>query len=375
MKVLLLGFGKIAYMPYMNFYLDTLCEKDVQFELIYWDRDGKPDAEVPQRISKAYKFEAHLEEQLPFKRKLRYFVKYRKFALNILNNNNYDKIIILHTTPGLTVLDYIVRKYRRRYLLDFRDVSYEYIPVYRKLVGILSKNSAVTFVSSNAFRKFLPSERNVFTIHNYLEDSLNHKMIRKHEERKRNTIRVSYWGLVRQVNVNKKIMDALGNDLRFELHYYGRMQQDGRDMEQYARRKGYNNVYFHGAYMPADRYEFAEHTDIIHNIYDCGYTTGNAIGNKYYDGIIFGIPQICTKGSYMGELVEKTGVGLTVELDSSNLADIIWNYYSSIIWDTFENACFNELESVVDQQKTTKQKLMDFLQQISEVRRLNGKLG
>lgn len=103
MKVLLLGFGKIAYMPYMNFYLDTLKEQDIQFELIYWDRDGKPDAEVPQRISKAYKFEEHLEEQLPFKNKLKYFAKYRRFALNVLSNNSYDRIIVLHTTPGLTL--------------------------------------------------------------------------------------------------------------------------------------------------------------------------------------------------------------------------------------------------------------------------------
>lgn len=112
MKVLLLGFGKIAYMPYMNFYLDTLKEQDIQFELIYWDRDGKPDAEVPQRISKAYKFEEHLEEQLPFKNKLKYFAKYRRFALNVLSNNSYDRIIVLHTTPGLTLLDYLVQKYK-----------------------------------------------------------------------------------------------------------------------------------------------------------------------------------------------------------------------------------------------------------------------
>ena len=71
-KVLLLGFGKIAYMPYMNFYLDTLKDKDVQFELVYWDRDGQPDAGLPDRVFKAYKFEAHLEEQLPFKKKLKY---------------------------------------------------------------------------------------------------------------------------------------------------------------------------------------------------------------------------------------------------------------------------------------------------------------
>ncbi len=361
MKVLLLGFGKIAYMPYINFYLDTLCEKDVCFELIYWDRDGKPDAEVPQSISKAYKFEAHLEEQLPFKSKLKYFAKYRKFALNVLKHNTYDRIIVLHTTPGLTLLDYLTRKYKGRYLLDFRDVSYEYIPVYRKLVGTLSKNSAVTFVSSNAFRKFLPTEKNVFTIHNYLEDSLNHKMIRKQNVREREVIRVSYWGLVRQVDVNKKIMDALGNDHRFELHYYGRMQQAGRDMEQYAQGRKYSNVYFHGAYMPADRYEFAEKTDLIHNVYDCGHTTGNAMGNKYYDGIIFGIPQICTEGSHMGDVITKRQVGIAISLESNKIADDIWTYYQNINWDVFDAKCKNALEIVLKEQQITKDKLLDFI--------------
>lgn len=360
MKVLLLGFGKIAYMPYMNFYLDTLSEKDVQFELIYWDRDGKPDAEVPQRISKSYKFEAHLEEQLPFKRKLKHFLKYRKFALHILKHNTYDRIIVLHTTPGLTLLDYLARNYSGQYVLDFRDVSYEYIPIYEKLVCFLSRNSAFTFVSSNAFRKFLPGVSDVFTIHNYLEDSLNHTMLRKQSARVRSVIRISYWGLVRQVDVNKKIMDALGNDPRFELHYYGRMQQDGRDMKRHAQSRNYSNVYFHGAYMPADRYEFAKDTDMIHNIYDCGHTTGNAMGNKYYDGIIFGIPQICTKGSFMGESVCRAGVGLTIDLDAPNIADTIWMYYNSMEWDKFDISCAAARESIMREQDAAKEKLIGF---------------
>lgn len=362
-KVLLLGFGKIAYMPYMNFYLDTIKDENVQFELIYWDRDGKPDADVPSRISRAYKFEAHLEEQLPFKKKLKYFAKYRKFAMNVLKYNSYDKIIVLHTTPGLTLLDYLVRKYKGRYLLDFRDISYEYIPVYRKLVGILSRNGAMTFVSSDAFRKFLPAEENILTIHNYLEDSLNHKMIRKQLPRERDVLRVSYWGLVRQVDINKKIMDALGNDVRFELHYYGRMQQDGREMEEYARSKGYTNVYFHGAYMPVQRYEFAKNTDLIHNVYDCGYTTGNAMGNKYYDGIIFGIPQICTEGSHMGDVISARKVGIVVSLEDNAIADKIWGYYQNINWINFEINCTSALDIVLGEQQTVKEQLLQFVGQ------------
>lgn len=362
MKVLLLGFGKIAYMPYMNFYLDTLKgREDISFELIYWDRDGKPDAELTNRISKAYKFKAYLEEQLPFLKKLKYFMKYRQFALKILAQNKYDRIIVLHTTPGLTLLDYLVRKYKKRYLLDFRDISYEYIWFYRQLVGLLSRNSALTFVSSNAFRRFLPKNTNIYTVHNYLENSLNYKMLRKQSERLRKVIRIGYWGLVRQVGVNKKFMDALGNDKRFELHYYGRMQQDGRDMEEYAKKKGYSNVFFHGAYLPEERYDFAKKTDLIHNVYDCGHITGNATGNKYYDGIIFGIPQICTEGSYMGELVQKNELGIAIDLDSNNIAGRIWEYYESMNWDKFDKGCIRELNDIFNEQENAKMRLKKFL--------------
>ena len=360
MRVLLLGFGKIAYMPYMSFYLNALRNKEnVEIELIYWDRDGKPDAAVPEQISKAYKFEAYLEEQLPFKKKLKYFAKYRSFALKILRKNHYDRIIVLHTTPGLTVLDYLSRKYKNKYVLDFRDVSHESNSIYRRLVGRLMQKSSITFVSSNAFRKFLPNDKRIFTIHNYLEDSLERRNIRSSNPRNRDCIRVSYWGLVRQVEPNKRLMDALGNDSRFELHYYGRMQQDGRDMEKYAQEKGYQNIVFHGQYLPNERYSFVKSTDMIHNVYDLGNTTKNAMGNKYYDGIIFKIPQICTKGSHMGDTIEAREVGLSVDLEDRSLADTIWNYYQRISWEDFSEKCDEALQLVLEEQKVAKEKLLE----------------
>ena len=365
MKILLLGFGKIAYMPYMNFYIDTLKNReDIEFELIYWDRDGKPDADIPKSINKVYKFEAHLEEQLQFKKKLKYFFRYRAFALKVLRKNQYDKIIVLHTTPGLTLLDYLRLHYKGRYVVDFRDISYEYIPIYRKLVGWLVSGSAVTYVSSDAFRKFLPDLDNIYTIHNYLEDSLKYKMLRKAESRKREMLRISYWGLVRQVEVNKKFMDAVGNDLRFELHYCGRMQQDGRDMEQYARDKQYSNVFFHGQYMPDERYNFAKSSDLIHNMYECDYTTGNAMGNKYYDGIIFGLPQLCTNGSYMGDMVAEHGIGLKINLDDKCVADKIWCYYQDMDWEKFEKNCDAAIGEILIEQQSAKKHLLEFVSNV-----------
>ncbi|MBQ7604780.1 MAG: hypothetical protein IJU75_07460 [Clostridia bacterium] len=359
MKVLLMGFGKIAYMPYMNFYLDVLSERaDTEIELIYWDRDGKPDSDPPPCVTKTYVFRAYLEEQLPFRKKLKYFCKYRRFALKILRKNKYDRIIVLHMTPGLTVLDYLKRHYRGRYILDFRDISYEYVPVYRKIVSGLAKSAAMTFVSSDAFRSYLPALGNIYTVHNYTEDSLSHRMIHSGKDHGREVIRISYWGLVRHAETNLKIIDSLGGDPRFELHYYGRMQQAGRDMERHAREKKYGNVYFHGQYMPGERFAFAENTDIIHNVYRLDHTMKSAMANKYYDGIIFGIPQISTKGSFMGDLITGKGIGIAIDPGSATIADDIWNYYRGIDWNKFENNCAETLSEVLTEQKTAKEKLL-----------------
>lgn len=359
MKILLLGFGKISYMPYMHLYLDNI--ENAEFDLIYWDRDGKKDDLIPKKIKNAYKYEAFLEEQLPFKKKLKYFYGYRKFAKKILKKNKYDRIIVLHTTPGLTLMDYLILNYRNKYLLDFRDVSYEYISIYRKLVGILSNNANKTFVSSDAFRKFLPKKNKIYTVHNFLKDSLNYK-----NDENLNTsvkkIKISYWGLVRHVEINKKLMDALGNDKRFELHYYGRMQQDGRDMEKYASENNYKNIYFHGSYMPEEKYDFAKKTNIIHNLYDVDPVMGNAMGNKYYDSIIFKIPQLCTKDSYMGKRVASEGVGLELSFDEGNIADYIWKYYNNLDRNKYNKACELALKKVLKEQEIIKSEITKFLQ-------------
>ena len=361
MKVLLLGFGKIAYMPYLHFYLDLLSKnRDNRIELLYWDRDGKKDAPVPECIDCVYKFEKHLEEQLSFRHKLKYFAAYRRYSLKVLRENTYDYVVVLHTTPGLTLLDYLFTYYRGRYVLDFRDVSYEYIPIYKKLVGILAKNSGLTYVSSDAFRKFLPTSVKALTIHNYLEDSLYWKGCGC-VNIKQKPLKICFWGLVRQIQPNRILIDALGNDPRYELHYYGRMQQEGRDMEAYVANKRYSNVHFHGAYLPNDRYAFAAEASIIHNVYDDRHTSGNAMGNKYYDGIIFEIPQLCTKNTHMGTLCEQEGVGLAINLSSQRIADDIWDYYTKLDWKRFKEACKVSAEKVLCEQQEAKRAFLDFL--------------
>ena len=43
MKVLIIGFSKIKYMPYINFYLNNVNSEKNEIHILYWNRDLKTD--------------------------------------------------------------------------------------------------------------------------------------------------------------------------------------------------------------------------------------------------------------------------------------------------------------------------------------------
>ena len=43
MKILIIGFTKLKYMPYMNFYLDNIDTKKNDVHILYWNRDLKDE--------------------------------------------------------------------------------------------------------------------------------------------------------------------------------------------------------------------------------------------------------------------------------------------------------------------------------------------
>ena len=79
------------------------------------------------------------------------------------------------------------------------------------------------------------------------------------------------------------------------------------------------------------------------------------MGNKFFDGVIFQIPQICTKGSYMGEKAEEYGVGVALEPVADNFADEVFRYFNSIDDLSFNRNCDLLLKKVIyDYERTVK---------------------
>ncbi|PZX05941.1 hypothetical protein C7437_102408 [Psychrobacillus insolitus] len=348
MKVLVLGFTKISYMPYMHFYLEQLKNNNCEIHLLYWKRDSNPDSESPDGIV-THVFERYQEDTVPLRNKIGSFLGYRKYALQILRNNDFDLIVVLHSTPGVLLFDVLSKKYKEKYILDYRDFTYENIKIYRKIIHKLVNGSVATFVSSDAYRKNLPQGNRLYTSHNIIMKSIENKEIRRLKSRDSKPIIIRFWGFIRHETINIEIIRRLANDKRFELHYHGREQKTGEILKDFCGKNKVENVYFHGEYKPDDRFSFIKNTDLIHNIYENDIKTINAMGNKYYDGTTFYLPQITNKGSFMGEQVSRNGIGIMLDPNSLNFADEIWDYYKSINWDTFNTSCDDTLNNIIMQ--------------------------
>lgn len=348
MKILILGFAKIKYMPYVNFYLDNIKKTSNEVHLLYWNRDLNDEDTSALSDITLHEFRCRQEDNVSPLLKIKSFVKYKKYALEILNSDKFDFIIILHSLPGALLCDALQKRYKGKYIFDYRDSTYERFKVYKNTIGKLVKGSIATFVSSNAFRRFLPeSEKNkIYTSHNMLMDSLSHRDEKEKYGVESDKIRIAFWGFIRNERVNREIIKKISQDSRFELHYYGREQQTAINLKEYVRELNAKNVFFHGEYKPEDRYKFVRETDIIHNIYNDGNMM-IAMGNKYYDAAFFYIPLVSMRGSFMAETAKRAKIGFEADPYDEDFSEQLFTAYSRLDRKQFLRNCDKELERVI----------------------------
>ena len=347
MRILLIGFAKIKYMPYLRFYLDNI-EAGNDVTVVYWNRDGRPEDISADGQVRFLEFSHLIDDHVSPIKKIGPFLAFRRFVRRLLKKESFDLIVCLHTFPAILTSDVLRKQYAGRYIFDYRDSTYERYRPFRRLIDKTVRGSMYTFVSSDGFRRLLPSDCDdkIITSHNILHDSLLHRDEKRLHGIPSDKIRIAFWGLIRGEDINRAVIDRLASDRRFELHYYGREQREAQLLKEHAAALGADNVFFHGEYVAADRYTFVRSTDIIHNMLDDGNMM-LAMSNKYYDGVIFRLPQLCMTGSVMAERASAAGVGLAADPYSDGFADEIYNYYTSLDVAKLEADCDKETERVL----------------------------
>lgn len=302
------------YAQFIYKYTNILDDKNIEYEVIYWNREGID-----------YKFNSNwigynksINTFQPFYKKILGFLGFTSFMYKILKKKKYHKLIILTTQTAIPLFPLLCHKYAGKYVYDYRDITYENICFYKRMVNKLVNKSYFTSVSSNGFLDcFLNKMEDKYVLsHNSRNFTIDITNKRSDSDK----IRIVYWGMIRQLEFNYKICDLFANDNRIELIYHGAGFH--KELQEYCEKKNYKNIKLTGAYKLEDINDFVINTDFVLNSYENDKQQKPAMTVKYYDGLKYGIPMIVTKDSYMGNIVEKKNLGIAIDWDKENIETI-----------------------------------------------------
>ena len=326
--------------PYIYKYIDILEENGIEYEIIIWDRIGSGE-ESPNVISFSYK-----SKQLkPRGFKILDYIKFTKFLRERIKKVSYDKIIVMYTITGIICYDILTSCYKGNYLFDFRDITYEKFPLYKRIVKRLIRNSNFTCVSSEGFLKIL-GDSNCVIAHNFKYERLNNRKEFNENMIQKKEIKLLFIGVSRGDEFNCHIISLFGGDKRFKILFVG----EGCDSKKTLNcAKLFSNITVKGIYKEREKDSFLENCDMLLYYYPPSFVNKYALANKYYDGLINYKPLISSMGTYSGERVTKAGVGLSVDFYSGNPANEIYEYYVGLDWSDYVKNVHEELDKVVSE--------------------------
>lgn len=330
--------GDLRYCPYLPRYTERMERADCAYEVLFWNRAGLK-LELPDNY---FFYDSASDEAAGKGKKARDFFGFKRWLNDSIRKSKPDGLILLSTLSGVLCVD-ILKKYTGRYIFDIRDYSYEHIAPFRYVEQGVIKKSYFTAISSRGFQHFLP-EYDYVIAHNFNRNEI----LPGKAFVKRDCPLLLVWnGTVRFFDHQKGYLDALKNDPRFQLVYHG-AGTDLATYRAYCQREHIENVVFTGPYDNKNKPLLLQDAAILNNSY--GGRSGDqlrfAISNRYYDGLIYRIPQLVEAGGYKGSIVESAGLGLAQDV-CQGFADRLYQFYESLDEERFNASCEQTLRTVI----------------------------
>lgn len=343
MKICILSIVNIKHMSAASLYLDYFREKGIKFDIIYIDKYLKPEKIDAENI---YRYELKIQREWGKVKKVSKYYTFRKYAKEVLDKNKYDLVITWGTETALLFFDYLMLKLRNKYIINIRDYANLNNKIKYKALDILIANSSFTTISSNGFRSFLPNQEYI-TVHSLNKGILNKVSKREGLRSLDQPIRICFLGYVRFYENDKKLIDALGNDSRFILQYFG---IGAEVLEEYAKNRNITNVEFMRSFDVEQTSELLEQADIINNLY--GYNDialDTAVSIKYYYAVSLKLPILIYKNTYM----EKVSENISFAFDDvyEKLGNRIYDWYYSLDKHKFNLWCEEKINQIYEENK------------------------
>ena len=354
MKVAIIILGNSWICPYVNTYKRIFEKLGYAYDVILWDRDGS-DASAPIRFcSKGANLDNPLSKAVAY-------VRYSQFIKKSVQKNKYDRLIVSGPHLAILLSSFLRKKYKGRYIIDYRDISIEQNPL---LSGIYSKtlaNSYCNVVSSQGFKKYLPQEYKYFISHNFDVDAATVSLKSDYPTFKRNsTLQILTIGYIRNYCSNVKVIQSLGGNSNYCLKFSGRGDADN-SLREYALSHSFSNVEFTGFYDKKEEGTIVEKCDFINIFFPDDIKHSTIMSNRFYLALVYKKPMIVTAGSTQATLVRDFQLGVVVE-DCTNLDAEIRKFISDFDYVSFCERCNELLALFVDEHCSLEHSITTFMQ-------------
>lgn len=327
MKTALILGGNKWFSPYYNIYADELRRNDILYDVISWNRDLSEEC-TQLTFTVQMKNSGRLI-------KLLNYVRYACFVRKIVRKNHYRNLIVFGSQLSVLLIPLLLFSYRRKYIIDFRDLSIEQYPIIKTLFSCILHRSYCNVVSSPGFIKYLPKAEYVI-VHN-LNIDLARKGLKIKYTYPEKPYEVLTIGGIRDYESNMEVVKSLANNCMYNIKFVGKGFAS-KKIEESCSLGSYSNVLFSGYYKKEDEPEIIKSSSVLNIFYPQKRSHMSAMSNRFYNALIYKKPMIVTAGSIQGDYVGKYNLGLSVK-NCSDLADMLCSFIANIDKDSFENNC------------------------------------
>lgn len=330
MRYLIVTYDDYFNIPYIRFYEEQLRRQGHSYDIVLWNRSGK-QVDLPNAFVFSGKDRrSKLGKILPF-------LQWRKFTLDVLKQNRYDRLILLTTMPAVLLADRLLGEYRGKFWFDIRDFTYENIPFYKKLVGDLVHAAEAVSISSPAFRSFLPESDRIFLTHNISNQEFSQP--RCTLDTAQRPLNIGFVGGIQFVEQNQHLLRKFANNPGYILSYTGKAHL-GCDMEPFCRENGIENARFAPAFTNDQKPAIYEGIQLINSVYGCDNNVVRLLlPNRLYDCVLFKKPMLVSKGTYLETVVEQYNLGLAVDAQHDDVVALLEEYLAHFDAAAFDRGC------------------------------------
>ena len=325
--------------PYIKKYIEAC---DFSYDIVLWDRTHNSDSCGAQ---KCFYFQTEILAS-GFKEKLqkaKAYIQFSRYIRNVLTENDYDGVFVFAANTACLCASILLRKYKGKYILDFRDYWQEKHKLLYNIEKKLLNHCYTAVISSRAYETFLPPYNYYMSHNSQFLDKTHIEHFRNREKNKERLIMACIGG-VKYPEYDRLVIDYFANDPRFELRYIGRGYEV---LTNYCRYKQYTNVLISGEFPISKTMDKYENVDIILNMY--GNHTPKldyALSNKLYFSAQLGMPILVCPDTYMAEVVAKHGTGFVVDILNPTDKDSVYERYLQIDWKSFYACCDGFLDEI-----------------------------